>query len=86
VTGWLFSQETIRTAVHDEPALLRGIRHDLRLNLASEARVLLDQNELDIVALGRGPRDFVGCTKSCNAAANNDDPFHTISYLKNNSS
>ena len=55
VTSRLFGQETVRTAIHDEPALLRRIRHDLRLNLATETPVLLDQNELDVVALGCGP-------------------------------
>lgn len=76
VTGWFLGQETVRTTVHDEPAFPRWIWDDLCKDLAAEASILLEQNELDIVALGGGSGDFVGRAEAGETTANNDDPFH----------
>jgi hypothetical protein len=76
VAGRLFGQEAVWAAIHNESTLLRGIRHELRLDLSTEASVFLEQNEFNIVALGCGSAYFVSCTKSGNAPPNNDDPFH----------
>src|SRR4030042_1941167 len=63
VTGRFLGQKTVRTAIHDESPLLRGIRNDLRLDLAAETPVLLEQNTLDVVAHGCSPANFIGCAK-----------------------
>ena len=76
MTGRFFGQETVRTTVDDESALLQGVRYNLRLDLAPEAMVFLDQNELDVVTLGSGPGDFVSCAEPGNASADKDDPVN----------
>ncbi len=76
MTSWFFSQETVRPTVDDEAALLRRIHNDLRLDLSTEATVFFEQNELDVVALGSGPGDFISCAEPGNAATDNNDPFH----------
>ena len=54
-----------------------------QLDLSAEALVLLYQNELDVMAFGSGPGDFVGCAEPGNATTNNDDLLHI--FLKNSS-
>jgi len=83
VTGRFLGQKTVRTTVHDKVAFPRGIWDDLCTDLTAEASVLLDQNEVDVVPLARGSRDFVGCAESGNASTNDDDPLHI--FLKNSS-
>ncbi len=82
MAGWFFRQETVRTPIHNKPALLRGIRHDLGQNLAAEALVLLNEDEVDLVPLRRSPVNLESRTQPGNAATDNDDPLHAVSQKK----
>jgi len=82
VAGWLFRQKTVRTAIHNKPALLRGIRYDLGKNLATEAPVFLNEDEIDLVPLGCSPGNLESRTQPGNTATDNHDPLHLVPNIR----